>query len=301
MPLGAGPREETMTPAETERVISHTEAILGLKIRFHDYTGAISLLAGVQRLNHTCSFCSAVKSRGQALLKRCTECDIGMVKSRLAQSTDPFIKICHAGASEMVVPLSRGGWIGGVMFAGPFVWANDAPYPASVLRQTVRAQIPPLAAAERKRLTGLAPWRTRAIVDICGLLAYRLLSSASPAESPATGQAGDYPTRIRHFLSTRFTAPDIGLGDLARHLCLSSSRAGQLVRAHFSMTFPQLLTRYRMDRARDLLANSHFTVSEVGRLTGIEDQSYFHRLFRKTAGVTPGQFRRRKQRRKPDV
>lgn len=50
----------------------------------------------------------------------------------------------------------------------------------------------------------------------------------------------------------------------------------------------------RMELARKLLLNSYLSVDEVAQKIGYEDTNYFVRVFRKTFGQPPGQWRRQK-------
>ncbi len=53
----------------------------------------------------------------------------------------------------------------------------------------------------------------------------------------------------------------------------------------------QYIINIRMTIAKDLLMNTLFQVSEVARLTGYENPLYFSRLFKKTCGQSPTQYR----------
>lgn len=57
----------------------------------------------------------------------------------------------------------------------------------------------------------------------------------------------------------------------------------------------QYIINIRMTIAKDLLMNSMFQISEVARLIGYENPLYFSRLFKKTWGVSPTEFREQNQ------
>ncbi len=48
----------------------------------------------------------------------------------------------------------------------------------------------------------------------------------------------------------------------------------------------------RIERAKDLLANSPPSISDVAAAVGYDDQGQLAKLFRKEVGVTPSQYRR---------
>lgn len=53
----------------------------------------------------------------------------------------------------------------------------------------------------------------------------------------------------------------------------------------------QYIINIRMTMAKDLLMNSLFHISEVARLTGYDNPLYFSRLFKKTCGMSPKEYK----------
>jgi AraC-like DNA-binding protein len=64
-------------------------------------------------------------------------------------------------------------------------------------------------------------------------------------------------------------------------------------RVAFGETPAAYLSRRRVERAKDLLANANLTVTEVCMLVGFSSLSSFSRRFAELVGCTPGEFRRR--------
>ncbi|WP_099469992.1 helix-turn-helix domain-containing protein [Konateibacter massiliensis] len=62
---------------------------------------------------------------------------------------------------------------------------------------------------------------------------------------------------------------------------------------HYTGTSPrQYIINIRMTIAKDLLVNSLFQIAEIALLTGYENPLYFSRLFKKTWGLSPTEFRK---------
>lgn len=80
--------------------------------------------------------------------------------------------------------------------------------------------------------------------------------------------------------------------DLAAAAGLSAYQFDQRVRRLFRLSTGQLLLKLRMDTAAELLRDTDRPVVEIGLVCGYADQSAFTRQFRRTTGLTPGEYRR---------
>jgi len=81
------------------------------------------------------------------------------------------------------------------------------------------------------------------------------------------------------------------VGEMADNVGLSRSRFSALYKEHFGASPMEDVIRLRLERARWLLSNSAFTVTQIARQVGFEDAAYFNRLFRRRVGVSPGRYR----------
>ncbi|QEL19766.1 AraC family transcriptional regulator [Limnoglobus roseus] len=80
--------------------------------------------------------------------------------------------------------------------------------------------------------------------------------------------------------------------DLATIAGLSAYQFDQRVRRLFRLTTGQLLLKLRMDTAAEQLRDTDRPVVAIGFACGYADQSAFTRQFRRTTGLTPGEYRR---------
>lgn len=99
---------------------------------------------------------------------------------------------------------------------------------------------------------------------------------------------------IRHYLETHFNE-DLSLTLLSEKFHFSPQHITKKFREAYNMTVVSYLTQLRMEKAKSLLLHSESTVSEIAQLVGYEDENYFGKVFRKHAGVSPTQFRRRQR------
>lgn len=67
----------------------------------------------------------------------------------------------------------------------------------------------------------------------------------------------------------------------------------RLIRQATGLSANEYIQRYRVERAKELLAGGA-SVGEAARKAGYQSEQYFMRLFKRITGVTPGQFCRQK-------
>ena len=82
------------------------------------------------------------------------------------------------------------------------------------------------------------------------------------------------------------------LASLAQEMYLSVPYLSKLIKTYFGFTFGELILEARLSRAAELLRKSTLPISEIIRSVGYENQSYFHREFKKAKGITPLGYRK---------
>jgi AraC-like DNA-binding protein len=88
-------------------------------------------------------------------------------------------------------------------------------------------------------------------------------------------------------------ARNLNMKLLARELGVSYSWFRHTFTAHTGLSPHQYLLEFRLVRARNLLAESEFSIKEIAMQTGFEDEFYFSRLFRQKLNLSPSQWRNR--------
>jgi AraC family transcriptional regulator len=112
---------------------------------------------------------------------------------------------------------------------------------------------------EGRRRLGLAPWQLRRVCD------------AMEAELDA----------------------DHSISRLARECGLSSSHFARAFKTTTGLAPHQWLTRRRIARARELLAQTRMELADIACACGFVDQSHFSRIFARVEKQSPGRWRRR--------
>jgi AraC-like DNA-binding protein len=242
--------------------------VLGLRVIFRDFLDVAGL---PRRLTwHLDPACLAVKADPEGL-RGCVAFCAGTVLRELVHHPDGRVQVCPFGHTEVAVPVLLRGRYLGIVSAGP-MWCG--------------AGAPPRRGLVAPPGPGWVTDRHRLLQGLARQIAARLERHLDP------GARVDRNGRILRFLEARLARP-LRLEDLARHLDLSASRCGHLVREVFGLTFPALLRDLRLARAARRLADGDETVAVIARAVGLDDPGYFARLFRRAHGCAPLEYRRR--------
>jgi PAS domain S-box-containing protein len=145
--------------------------------------------------------------------------------------------------------------------------------------------------AEGWCLTWKEPLFDRAgrVIGLVGLSRDLRPANATPEETTALSVA-------LRFAQTHPELP-LKVSDLAERAKLSLFQFDQRIRSMFGLSAGQYLTRLRIEQASERLRRSDEPISQIALDCGYADQTAFTRQFRKTVGMSPGSYRRARERR----
>ena len=104
------------------------------------------------------------------------------------------------------------------------------------------------------------------------------------------GLSGSKLRRVLSYIADNHGS-DLSLEDLAGEAAMSTFHFAREFKRATGTTPHQHLLRFRVERAKELLAGSQLPLAEVGLRTGFSHQSHFTRLFRRYTGTTPQSYR----------
>ncbi len=85
---------------------------------------------------------------------------------------------------------------------------------------------------------------------------------------------------------------DLSRDEVAEVASLSPSHFSRMVKQTYGQSFTELLTKMRVDKAREMLVLTEKSLVQICVDCGFSDQSYFTKVFQKVTGRTPGEYRR---------
>lgn len=103
----------------------------------------------------------------------------------------------------------------------------------------------------------------------------------------------NFARQLHEYIELNFTR-QLKISEIAAQMYLSTPHFCRRVRQETGTTFGELLTRYRIERAQELLLETDWTVIAVAKHVGFRSVSHFQELFRHRVGQTPIEYRHKK-------
>lgn len=84
---------------------------------------------------------------------------------------------------------------------------------------------------------------------------------------------------------------DIALQDVAEEMNYSDAYFCKLFKQCFDKSFVTYLTDFRVDKAKEMLADIVINIKDISMKVGYRDSNYFAKVFKRVVGVTPSEYR----------
>lgn len=86
-------------------------------------------------------------------------------------------------------------------------------------------------------------------------------------------------------------AQDLSLQEIADEMGYSEGHFCRLFKQCFRVNFSAYLNEYRIEKAKEMMRDSHLSLKEIGMACGYSDAAYFCRVFKRLTGTTPSEYR----------
>ena len=96
---------------------------------------------------------------------------------------------------------------------------------------------------------------------------------------------------IRSYIDSHY-CEEISIGSLAEKYELSPNYLSSMLRDSLGVKFTEYLSNLRIAKAKEYLATSDRTASEIAELVGYHSNSHFTRVFSEIAGCTPAEYKK---------
>jgi AraC-like DNA-binding protein len=116
------------------------------------------------------------------------------------------------------------------------------------------------------------------------------LLKLAPVRRTKRGLPAGKTRRVREFVEAHLSE-NINLASLATVAGLSVHHFAREFKHSVGITPHQYLIQRRLERAKQMLAQTNLSLSEIAYAAGFSDQSHFCHRFRRMVGTTPREFR----------
>ena len=130
------------------------------------------------------------------------------------------------------------------------------------------------------------------IPELHRLFVRKIRDAAQNLASKSQNSAASLAAAAKSYIDSHYQN-DLSLDEISQSLNISPYYFSKLFKEELGITFIEYLTRIRLSRARELLAQGTIPVKDVCTTVGYQDPNYFSRLFRRTEGISPSEYRER--------
>jgi AraC-like DNA-binding protein len=127
--------------------------------------------------------------------------------------------------------------------------------------------------------------------QLSALLTLLMAASWSPGGAKKTASESEVLKAVKRYLDEHF-AEKITLDALADRFYLNKFYLARLFKAQTGQSVGQSITILRVAQAKRLLRFSDWTMEKIGAACGMPDANYFSRVFRKSEGMNPSEYRK---------
>jgi AraC-like DNA-binding protein len=230
-------------------------------------------------------FCELLRKDTKAY-KRCMACD-KMAFEHAYKSKRLYIYECHAGLTELVVPICHEDKILGYLMLGQTLY-----YPASETKWNDiygKCKDFTIGREALREAFFQLPY-----LDIEGIYAAaRLLEMSSKyIHFSKLVKIQNYSTieKVINYIEANLEKP-VTISILCDELNMSKSHLSRLIKAELGCPLTEYVLHIKIEKSKFILETTDLKVSHIASSLGFVDQNYFSRLFKKSTGLSPTEYR----------
>jgi AraC-like DNA-binding protein len=271
---------------------------------YHDYERAFSDATGLPlRLRSVESwqlphhgqrkenpFCAmlAAKSRACAACLQVQQCLADTAKEGARTVT------CAVGLSDTAVPVKLGNRLVGFLHTGQIFRKKPTDAQFEKVAQLAKEwglDVPQQQLRDAWFKTRvMSPREHEAIVKLLEIFADHLSDLSNQIVVQQENAEPPMITRAKQYIREN-QAEELSLGQVAKAVNASSFYFCKMFKKGTGMNFTEYVCRVRIESAKNLLLNPNLRISEIAYQVGFQSLTHFNRVFKKTVGEAPTEYR----------
>ena len=121
---------------------------------------------------------------------------------------------------------------------------------------------------------------------------YNLHAEAIKAENKNYFKQNKLFSKTASYILENYSSPAINVTDIANHAGISEVHLRRIFKSAVNTTPVKYINYLRLEKAKNMLINSNYSVNEIAFSVGFEDAYYFSRLFKKEIGISPSEYKK---------
>lgn len=260
-----------------QKIIEDFSNITGLDIVVVD--NAYHKIAGSYK---GCNFCKMIQNTDEGE-KRCV-CSDKELLALCRKSNKLETHICHAGLTDMAVPIQKNNLVLGYILFGRIRNTEKFSDIYNCI-SWISCDYENLN-QEFRKLKYYNATQIESIANVATAITAYILS-----EGMLNEEYNSMTNKIMTCIDDNLTL-DLSVDFLCRELNISRNILYEHFHSSFRCTVNEYICQKRLEKAKRLLIETDFPVSDIAELSGIRNYTYFFRLMKKYVGVTPQQYRK---------
>lgn len=249
-----------------KEIIDNLYGLTGLSFGFIDVNN-ISVYARVRDNDEVCLNIQA-SPEGRA---RCVCSDLELAL-KCKKEKKPVSHICHAGLLDTAVPIIKNHTVVGILFIG------------RIRPNFKNGEAPPLPIQEYSMMSTLTEEQYSSLINLISNIIF---------ENAIDVDCDDLIVRALEYIDKNI-ASDLSITDLCRYLYVSKNSLYRAFNTYFGCTVNEYITKRRISKAAILLRESRESVTAIAESVGVQNYTYFSRLFKKHMSMSPLQYRKKR-------
>ena len=96
---------------------------------------------------------------------------------------------------------------------------------------------------------------------------------------------------MKDYIHKNYHRDMLSVREIAEAAWLSTAYACTLFKSETGTTINQFISNYRIERAKLLLADPRYKITDIASRLGYSDSNYFGKSFKRLVGLSPSEYR----------
>lgn len=235
---------------------------------------------------HRPAFCQLIRSSA-AGSRACAKCDQEACKIA-AKETETYIYRCHAGLTEAIIPLNIGNTVIGYLLFGHILAYDSVEEGWNVIQTCCDTY--GLDMDKLKKNCENRPLMSKEYINSAAKILHATASYLI-LEKMAVLKQDSEVSKLDQYLNLNYIRP-LTAEVICQELNVGRTKLYKWSNQLYGTGPAEQIRKIRINKAKEMLRDSGYSITEIGQICGFEDYNYFISVFRKETGISPGKYRR---------